>query len=188
MKETGRVVSVEEGVAKVEFVPKEECEHCGAKGFCHPSRGKMLADALDELGAETGDEVTIETDVGASILAAVLVFLVPVVGLIAGYLFARWYWGSEGAGVIGAVFLMVVTGGILAYIDRRFLRPRRFMPHITSVTRREVTAVAKDVVCGMDVSEDTQYKTEHDGKTYHFCCEACKVSFEKNPDEYIERQ
>jgi YHS domain-containing protein/positive regulator of sigma E activity len=184
MKEVGTVVSVDRGTATVEFVPKEACEHCGAKSFCHPEPGKMLAEALNELGAQVGDVVTMETEVGASVLAATLVFLVPIVGLIGGYLLGRAYWGTENGGVLGAVILLVLSVGVLAYVDRKILRPRRFLPRLTSVTRRGVDTVAKDVVCGMDISEDTPYKTEHDGRTYYFCCEACKVSFEKNPDEY----
>lgn len=43
----------------------------------------------------------------------------------------------------------------------------------------------KDPVCGMQVDTDkTQYKTEHGGKQYAFCCQECKNKFEKDPKEY----
>lgn len=46
--------------------------------------------------------------------------------------------------------------------------------------------MAKDVVCGMEVDENTaQYKAEHEGKTYYFCSPGCKAEFEKNPDKYV---
>jgi YHS domain-containing protein len=188
MRESGTVVSTDDGIARVEFVPKEACEHCGAKGFCHPSPGKMVAEAVNELGAQVGDEATIETGVAASIQAAALIFLAPIAGLIGGYLLAKWIWKSEGAGAIGGVVLMAALIGVLAYLDRRVLRPKRFMPRIVSVVRREVSTLAKDPVCGMDVSEETTLKTEHSGKTYYFCCETCKTSFEKTPDEYTKEE
>ena len=188
MRENGTVISVEQGIAKVQFVPKEDCERCGAKGFCHPEPGKMVASASNELGAKLGDTVTIETQVGTSVLAAALVFLVPITGLVIGYLAARAFWGTEPAGVVGAVLLMIVSVLVMAYVDRKILKPRRFMPRITSVTQREVGIMAKDVVCGMDIPEDTPHRTEHGGKTYYFCCEACKVKFEEDPDGYAEEE
>lgn len=187
MRENGTVVSTQGGIARIEFVPKEACEHCGAKGFCHPSPGKMVAEAINELGAKVGDEATIETGVGESILASVLIFLVPIAGLIGGYLLAKWIWKSEGAGAIGAIALMAAFIGVLAYLDRRVFRPKKFMPRIVSVVRREVNTLVKDPVCGMDVSEETTLKTDHSGKTYYFCCETCKTAFEKTPDEYLKK-
>jgi YHS domain-containing protein len=43
----------------------------------------------------------------------------------------------------------------------------------------------KDLVCGMDV-EVGEICSEYGGKTYCFCCEACKEEFEKTPEKYIE--
>lgn len=186
MRETGTVISVDRGTARVQFVPKEACEQCSAKSFCHPEPHRMVADAVNELGAQVGDLVTMETEARASVLAAALVFLAPIGALVVGYLLGRTYRGTETGGVIGGVFTLILSIAVLGYVDRRVLRPRRFMPRITSVTREGVNPMAKDVVCGMEVSEDTAHKTEHSGRTYYFCCEACKVSFEKNPDEYTK--
>jgi len=46
--------------------------------------------------------------------------------------------------------------------------------------------MAKDPVCGMNVNEKTaKLKSEHMGKTYYFCSQACKESFDKNPAKYV---
>jgi YHS domain-containing protein len=46
--------------------------------------------------------------------------------------------------------------------------------------------MAKDLVCGMDVDEETaKYKTTYKGKTYYFCAPGCKKVFEENPEKYI---
>jgi Cu+-exporting ATPase len=45
--------------------------------------------------------------------------------------------------------------------------------------------MAKDPICGMNVNEKTaKYKSEHKGKTYYFCSQMCKSTFDKNPMKY----
>lgn len=45
--------------------------------------------------------------------------------------------------------------------------------------------MAKDPVCGMDVDvAPTTAKATHAGKTYYFCSDGCKRSFEKEPARY----
>jgi len=43
-----------------------------------------------------------------------------------------------------------------------------------------------DVVCGMEVSTGTRFKTVYKGKVYYFCSDACRRAFERNPDYYLE--
>ncbi len=45
--------------------------------------------------------------------------------------------------------------------------------------------MAKDPVCGMQVSETTSFKSEHMGQTYYFCCQADKTSFDGDPMKYL---
>ncbi|MGK7346688.1 MAG: YHS domain-containing protein [Candidatus Nitrospinota bacterium M3_3B_026] len=45
--------------------------------------------------------------------------------------------------------------------------------------------MAKDPVCGMNVEEaEAKGKSEHEGKTYHFCSSVCKERFDKEPERY----
>ena len=47
--------------------------------------------------------------------------------------------------------------------------------------------MAKDPVCGMDVDEKSAAATStYKGKTYHFCAEACKRAFERDPQKYTD--
>ena len=42
--------------------------------------------------------------------------------------------------------------------------------------------MAKDPVCGMMVDEKTAtLKSDYNGKTYYFCAQSCKSTFDKNP-------
>ena len=46
-----------------------------------------------------------------------------------------------------------------------------------------------DPVCGMTVNPETAAgQTEYQGKTYYFCSPGCKVAFEKEPDQYLNKQ
>lgn len=46
---------------------------------------------------------------------------------------------------------------------------------------------AIDPVCGMTVAADeTTRPFEHEGTTYHFCCPACRMAFEKDPAAYLK--
>jgi Cu+-exporting ATPase len=44
-----------------------------------------------------------------------------------------------------------------------------------------------DPVCGMEVEETTEYKSEYKGRTYCFCSAECKARFEAEPARYAER-
>jgi xanthine dehydrogenase accessory factor len=49
-------------------------------------------------------------------------------------------------------------------------------------------AVAIDPVCGMEVEiASARHRGDFEGRTFYFCCPACKRSFERNPQEYLEQ-
>lgn len=43
----------------------------------------------------------------------------------------------------------------------------------------------KDPVCGMNVSADSKFSVEHEGKTYRFCSEKCESKFVSEPQKYL---
>jgi YHS domain-containing protein len=48
--------------------------------------------------------------------------------------------------------------------------------------------MAIDPVCNMEVDEATaQWTSEYKGQTYYFCAPGCKVSFDENPEKYMEK-
>ncbi len=46
--------------------------------------------------------------------------------------------------------------------------------------------MAKDIVCGMEVSESTSYRAEKEGTKYYFCSESCLHKFTANPETYLK--
>ncbi len=48
--------------------------------------------------------------------------------------------------------------------------------------------VARDPVCNMNVNENKPVATEtFGGKTYYFCSNKCKATFDKNRDRFKEK-
>ena len=54
----------------------------------------------------------------------------------------------------------------------------------------EKAAAEKDPVCGMDVDPKNPkaLKTVYRDKTYYFCSDHCKRSFEANPGKYLPKK
>ena len=48
-----------------------------------------------------------------------------------------------------------------------------------------MSKTVKDVVCGMDVTSDSNFHTEHENKEYYFCSIDCQGKFTDNPEAYI---
>jgi YHS domain-containing protein len=47
--------------------------------------------------------------------------------------------------------------------------------------------MAVDPVCHMNVDEKSAAATsEYEGKTYYFCCRACKTKFDQNPKQFAK--
>lgn len=47
----------------------------------------------------------------------------------------------------------------------------------------------KDPVCKMELKRsDAEATAEYNGRTLYFCTEQCKETFEKNPENYINKQ
>ena len=53
---------------------------------------------------------------------------------------------------------------------------------------RAETAMAIDPVCGMTVDPYAQGpRAEHEGQTYHFCSDGCRIKFASEPDRYLNK-
>jgi len=51
-------------------------------------------------------------------------------------------------------------------------------------TKTPIDAALKDPVCGMNVSEQSEHKAEHQGHPYYFCSAKCLGKFAANPAQY----
>ena len=44
----------------------------------------------------------------------------------------------------------------------------------------------KDLVCGMKISKDTEYKSTYKNKEYYFCSLNCEKEFDKKTGKYAK--
>lgn len=50
-----------------------------------------------------------------------------------------------------------------------------------------MSIIVKDVVCGMDISTDTEFHIQKNNETYYFCSTSCQKKFNTNPESYMEK-
>jgi Cu(I)/Ag(I) efflux system membrane fusion protein len=74
---------------------------------------------------------------------------------------------------------IVVSGNFLVDSESRM--------KLAAETAGSLTGMVKDPVCGMDVDSGAMdaLKVLKGGKTYYFCSEECRKSFEANPAKYV---
>ncbi len=86
MKQTGTVTKLlSDGVAQVAVERGTACGgHCSGCGECVYGK-QIFVEAVNKVLAKPGDRVTIESETGVIMQAAVLIYLVPVAMLFLGY-------------------------------------------------------------------------------------------------------
>ena len=142
MNGQGVVHSLAGDKAVVSIPTRPECGGCASSnhcGFSDTHSHEILA--LNGIGAQVGDAVTIETRAWQVIVSSLLIWILPITAMIIGYAVARSF--STGAIPIVMSFLFLAGSfGVLKIIDARFAAGRTFYPMIT---RRIDSADAYDI-------------------------------------------
>ena len=113
---------VRDGVAEVSLLRQMECGlHCdGACAGCTAKPPQeILALATNSIGAEPGDLVEVEPSVGHNIGTSVVVFLLPCVGLGAGYVLGQALLNLGDLAAMGTAVLGLVAGFVPAFLLNR---------------------------------------------------------------------
>ncbi|MDI6793830.1 MAG: SoxR reducing system RseC family protein [bacterium] len=98
MQEQGRIIKVEGNQARVTLEPKEACRSCK---LCQAGRqGEMIIQVENSIGARVGDQVKLEIEVEEVLRSAFLLYGLPLLGLLIGFLGGGVVIGSE-PGIIG---------------------------------------------------------------------------------------
>ena len=120
---------IKEGVVEVSLLRQVECGlSCGGNcaGCMQKPQGELLALASDPIGTKPGERVEVEPSVGHSIGLSVLVFAIPCVFLVLGYLAGMALGLGEGASV-GTAAVGLLVGFLPAVWVNRWI-PRRQKP------------------------------------------------------------
>ena len=133
MRGIGTVTSVEGNKAKVQVTAAAECMECSA--HCHSRQdgsNKREIVVLNGHGARISDRVVFEAEPGKVILSALLVWIVPIVAMLIGYMAAQRF--SSGFIPIAAAFIFLGCAfGLLKLFDSLVTGGRAFYPKITRI-------------------------------------------------------
>ena len=135
MRNSGFVVSVTKDTAEVVLGAHLECKHCGACVAAASDKQRKL-DALNEIGARAGERVIVELKPQHAVLAAFLIFVLPVVAALGGGFAGYRLAGTLGlrrdiVGVGLGAAALVLSFLLLRYVERTGQAAR--MPRIVGL-------------------------------------------------------
>ena len=116
--------------ADVEITRSSACgESCASCKLC-PGQTAVV-EAINGINADTGDTVIIDMADKKVIGAAFLVYIVPLVMLIAGYFLGSAVFNGETAGIITGFLFMAVTFALVIRVDKKV--KSKYTPHIVCI-------------------------------------------------------
>ena len=113
---------VREGVAQVSLLRQMECGlHCdgACEGCSQKPKEEILALASNLIGAQPGDHVEVEPTMGHNIGVSLVVFLLPCVGLGAGYVLGQSALHLSDVAALGTALLGLAVGFVPAFLVNR---------------------------------------------------------------------
>lgn len=130
MLQTGIVKKLNSSEAEVEITRSSACgENCASCGLCPGQTARVFA--INDINACVGDRVSIEMSDKNVLGAAFLVYIVPIIALITGYLLSDTIFKNEPLGVLTGIIFMAVSFIIIIRIDRK--SKRKFTPRIVQI-------------------------------------------------------
>ena len=130
--ESGIVVAVENGRAVIQMTPGSYCQKCAAKDIC-----SSLGETTRQISVPTtkklsvGERVTLSYRASSRVTSAMIVFILPILFLIAGYFFGTSFFGkSEGWGILGSLLGLVVGFVAIWLLNKILERKQSFIPQI----------------------------------------------------------
>ena len=126
----------DDGTAEVVHIRQSACSgDCHKCSGCGAAKETIVLTAHNPLGAQPGDLVVIRSETGPVLAAAAVVYLIPLLLFIAGYLIGLTVWGSGALLGCGA-FLAGVA--IAVFYDRRVAAKRKTVYTITGYADSEL--------------------------------------------------
>lgn len=130
LEEIGRVVKVEGLQALVEINRHSACARCGICALGTHDKMEILAD--NSLAAKVNDQVKVAVSGPVILKAAFIVYIIPLFGLVLGYLLGR-YLGGEKLGVIVGIGGALLVLFSLHYYDRKLKKENKLIVRITEI-------------------------------------------------------
>ena len=141
--EHATVTVVSEEGTWVEATPSAACEGCASRGSCHAvGEDKNSVLVINPLEARVGDTVVITFETGSMLKALFLLYMVPILALLAGACAGNWLiapaWGKDPS-VVSAVSGFICFFGAIWIVKKtagRMEKREAYQPKITRIARR----------------------------------------------------
>ncbi|MFN2364732.1 MAG: SoxR reducing system RseC family protein [Halarsenatibacteraceae bacterium] len=142
MEEEAVVVKSLDGRAEVRLIKQSACQHCehdcGLAGDSHEIK-ELNVEVENPIDAKPGQKVVLEMGNKEVYFASILVYLLPLIFMFAGYFIFGAYLpqlieiGNEPAGMIGALGLLIASFFSLRKVDDFLRKKKSFHPKITKI-------------------------------------------------------
>lgn len=129
--------------AWVRTVRSSACESCASRASCHPGEGtSQEVEAINEAGARIGDRIQLSIDSGALLKATFLLYIFPVLCMLAGGILGNWIAPSfqanrSGAAAVSALFCLGISLLIVRAGGQRLGGKETYRPRIIRIIGRE---------------------------------------------------
>ena len=144
IEESGTIIEIRDGgVAVVQCCRNSACHHCPSAAACHlgDDRQTMLVEALNVAGGQLHDEVKVVTSTRNFLQSSFMLYIIPVLGLIAGAILGQMLGENLAARIDPSLLsaLLGLLGLILAFVGVRALtrswRREHYMPRIIAIQK-----------------------------------------------------
>lgn len=146
MEELAIVVKKKKKKAEVKITRYSACskcdKSCSLAGDSH-DQDEIVLEVEDRIGVTTGDQVLVEMEKGNLLFATVVVYVIPIFLMIAGYFFGVWIASLldivaiELAGIAGTFIFLTFSFLINKLFDSYFEKSSSFQPKIKRVINRK---------------------------------------------------
>ncbi|MBQ4562408.1 MAG: SoxR reducing system RseC family protein [Clostridia bacterium] len=120
MIQKGKVISLDGEYAVVEVMRTSGCVGCSKQEGCIACKKKISTLAYNRVGAAVGDNVTLESESKTVLFYALVVFVLPLVLAIGGYIASSLLFSAQFVQILVSACIFVLTYVIIYFIlDRR---------------------------------------------------------------------
>ncbi len=140
--ECGTVIDVQNNYAILEIMQQDTCASCAAHEVCAAlGGGKKQISVINSLNAKKGDEVEICISDRGSLISALIVYVLPILLLLAGMVCGSIFlqnglFSSDGAMAVGGTSSILIAFGIIKLINPIIKKMNIFRPNMLRIIRK----------------------------------------------------
>lgn len=142
MIEIGQIIETSAGKARVKIERHSLCSKC--TNNCHLAGDNHEREEFEiivdnVIGAREGQLVKLEMSEESLVVASLIIYLIPLIGVILGYFIGVFFAplvsleNKESSGIIGSVFFLLLSFLLVRYFDRIMGKQTRYQPQLIEI-------------------------------------------------------